>query len=81
MAISQSPIPKQPSQSIKKLLQKKWLKIILSLILTGLGAALTGILFKTGIHTVENYRSNLLLYLPRWIILPLLGGLGGLISG
>tara|TARA_B100000965_G_scaffold179223_1_gene149493 strand:+ start:1262 stop:2620 length:1359 start_codon:yes stop_codon:yes gene_type:complete len=69
------------SESITKLLQKKWLIVVLSLILTGLGAALTGILFKSGIYTVENYRSNILRYLPRWVVLPLLGGLGGLISG
>ena len=78
---NQNPIKKISSESIKKLLQKKWLIVILSLILTGLGAALTGILFKSGIYRVENYRSNILLYLPRWLVLPLLGGLGGLISG
>ena len=74
-------IHKRSSQSIKKLLQQKWFIVVLSLILTGLGAALTGILFKSGIYKVENYRSSLLQYLPRWIILPLLGGLGGFISG
>ena len=78
---SQNIIQTRSSESIKKLLQKKWLIVTLSLILTGLGAALTGILFKSGIYRVENYRSNILLYLPRWLVLPLLGGLGGLISG
>jgi len=78
---SQNPVKKKSSQSIKKLLQKKWLNVILALILTGLGAALTGILFKTGIHALENYRSNLLRYIPRWIVLPILGALGGLIAG
>ena len=78
---TQNLIKQKSSQSIKKLLKKKWLVVIFALILTGSGAALTGILFKTGIYTVENYRSNLLNYLPRWIVLPLLGGLGGLISG
>jgi len=78
---SQNPVKKKPSQSIKKLLQRKWLNVILALILTGLGAALTGILFKTGIHALEDYRSNLLTYMPRWIVLPILGALGGLISG
>ena len=77
----QNQIQKRPNQSIKKLLQKKWLIVTLSLILTGLGAALTGILFKSGIYRVENYRSNILEYLPRWIVLPLLGGIGGLLSG
>ena len=69
------------TQSIKKLLEKKWINVIFALILTGLGAALTGILFKTGIHALEDYRSNLLEYMPRWIVLPILGVLGGLISG
>jgi len=78
---NQNPIKKISSESIKKLLERKWLIVILALILTGLGAALTGILFKSGIYTVENYRSNILRYLPRWLVLPLLGGLGGLISG
>tara|TARA_B100000965_G_scaffold392662_1_gene402471 strand:+ start:729 stop:2087 length:1359 start_codon:yes stop_codon:yes gene_type:complete len=78
---NQNTIQKRSSESIKRLLQKKWLIVILALILTGLGAALTGILFKSGIYTVENYRSNILRYLPRKIFLPLLGGLGGFISG
>ena len=78
---SQNSIQKKSTQSIKRLLQRKWLSVILALILTGLGAALTGILFKTGIHALEDYRSNLLAYIPRWIVLPILGALGGLISG
>ena len=72
---SQNPIKKKSSQSIIKLLQRKWLNVILALILTGLGAALTGILFKTGIHALEDYRSNLLAHMPRWIVLPILGAL------
>ena len=78
---SQNSIKNKSSQSIKKLLQKKWLNVILALFLTGLGAALTGILFKTGIHALENYRTILLLYIPRWIVLPILGAIGGLIAG
>ncbi len=78
---NQKQIQKRSNQSIKKLLQKKWLIVVFSLILTGLGAALTGILFKSGIYRFENYRLHLLQYLPRWVVLPLLGGLGGFISG
>ncbi len=81
MIQNQNPIRKISTKSIKKLLQRKWLNVILALILTGFGAALTGILFKTGIHVLEDYRSNLLGYIPRWILLPVLGTLGGLISG
>ncbi len=72
---------KKSSQSIKKLLRQKWLIVVIALMLTALGAALTGVLFKAGIDTLENYRSNLLENLPRSIILPLLGGLGGFLSG
>ncbi len=74
-------IQSKPNQSIKKLLKQKWLIVVVALMLTALGAALTGVLFKTGIHTLENYRSNLLLNIPRSIVLPILGGLGGLLSG
>ena len=66
--------------SIRKLLRQRWLVVGLALILTGLGAALTGVLFKTGIHTLDNWRLELLEILPAWFILPLLGGIGGLIS-
>jgi len=81
MINSQNLVQKKSSESIKKLLQKKWLNVIFALILTGLGAALTGILFKTGIQSLEHYRSDLLSYMPRWIVLPILGALGGLIAG
>ena len=76
-----NPFKKKSIKSTKKLGQRKWLNVIFALILTGLGAALTGVLFKTGIHKLEEYRSNLLAYIPRWIVLPLLGAFGGFISG
>ena len=69
------------SQSIKKLVRQKWLIVVVALMLTALGAALTGILFKAGIHTLENYRRDLLDNLPRSVVLPLLGGAGGFLSG
>jgi len=67
--------------SIRKLVHQRWFVVVLALILTGLGAALTGVLFKTGIHTLDDWRLDLLKILPAWFILPLLGGCGGLISG
>ena len=67
--------------SIRKLLRQRWFVVVLALIFTGLGAALTGVLFKTGVHTLDNLRLELLTILPAWFILPLLGGLGGLLSG
>jgi len=81
MKNSKNLVQKKSSESIKKLLEKKWLNVILALVLTGLGAALTGILFKSGIQSLENYRSDLLSNTPRWIVLPILGALGGLIAG
>lgn len=78
--INPNPFQNQSSQSIKILLRQKWLVVVLALMLTALGAALTGVLFKTGIHTLENYRTNLLQNLPRSIVLPVLGGLGGFLS-
>ena len=68
-------------QSIQRLLKKRWLIVSLALILTGLGAAITGVLFKAGIHSLEEWRLSLLKHFPAWIVLPILGGLGGLISG
>ncbi len=69
------------SRTIKNLLQKKWLSVILALILTGLGAAITGVLFKAGVQTLGNWRLSLLNEYPVWLILPALGALGGLLSG
>ncbi len=67
-------------QSIRKLLKQRWFVVILALMLTGLGAALTGVLFKTGVHALDTWRLKLLEVLPAWFILPLLGGFGGLLS-
>ena len=58
MKNSKNLVQKKSSESIKKLLEKKWLNVILALVLTGLGAALTGILFKSGIGNRK--------YLNRW---------------
>ncbi len=68
-------------KTIWKLVRQRWFVVVLALMLTGLGAALTGILFKTGIHSLDNWRLELLENFPAWLILPLLGGFGGLISG
>ena len=69
------------SKTIQKLLKQKWLVVIFALMLTGLGAALTGVLFKAGIHKVDDWRFALLEKFPAWLVLPVLGGLGGFISG
>jgi len=67
--------------SIRNLLRQKWLTVVLALALTGLGAAFTGVLFKAGIHSLDEWRLNLLKQFPAWCILPFLGGIGGCISG
>ncbi len=68
------------SRSIKQLLQQQWFIVVVALMLTGLGAALTGVLFKSGVHALEGWRHQLLENFPAWLILPTLGGLGGLTS-
>ena len=69
------------SRSIRRLLERRWLVVVLALSLTGLGAAITGLLFKSGIHLLADWRLELLHDLPAWIVLPVLGATGGLISG
>ncbi|AAQ00911.1 MULTISPECIES: ClC family H(+)/Cl(-) exchange transporter [Prochlorococcus] len=69
------------SHSIRNLLRQRWFVVVLALGLTGLGAALTGVLFKEGIYLLDNWRLNLLKMQPAWLILPALGGIGGLLSG
>ena len=69
------------SRSIRKLLQKRWLVVVFALALTGLGAALAGVLFKTAVYQLDGWRLALLKEIPPWLLLPTLGGLGGLISG
>ncbi len=76
---------KQPnlvsSKSIRKLLKRRWFIVTIALILTGFGAAITGVLFKFGVHIVDDWRLELLKDIPAWIVLPGLGGIGGLVSG
>ena len=69
------------SRSIRNLLERRWLIVVLALALTGLGAAITGLLFKGGINLLRDWRLDLLNELPAWIVLPALGGFGGLVSG
>ncbi len=70
-----------PSRSIKKLLRQRSLVVALSLLLTGLGASITSIFFKTGIYFINNWRLELLDQLPSITVLPVFGALGGAIAG
>jgi len=71
------------SRSIRNLLERRWLVVVLALALTGLGAAITGLLFTGGINLLRDWRLNLLdeHQLPAWVVLPALGSFGGFLSG
>ena len=69
------------SRSIQRLLERRWLVVVLALALTGLGAAITGLLFTGGINLLKDWRLELLNDFPAWVVLPALGGFGGLLSG
>ncbi len=66
--------------SIKKILKQRWLVVSAALLLTSLGAAITGTLFKSGIKVLETWKIELLYEYSDWIVLPVLGGVGGTIS-
>ena len=68
------------SRSITRLLERRWLVVVLALALTGLGAAITGLLFTSGINLLRDWRLNLLNDLPAWVVLPALGAFGGMVS-
>ena len=80
-AIAQNLIEHSSIYSIRKLLRQRWFVVVLALILTGFGAAITGVLFRAGVHTLDYWRLKLLEILPAFLVLPSLGGIGGLISG
>ena len=68
------------SRSIKKLLKQRSLVVAFSLLLTGLGASITSISFKTGIYFINNWRLALLDQFPSIAVLPIFGALGGAIA-
>jgi len=69
------------SRSIKKLLKQRSLVVAFSLLLTGLGASITSISFKTGIYFINNWKLALLDQFPSITVLPMFGALGGAIAG
>jgi len=69
------------SRTIKKLLKQRSLVVIFSLLLTGLGASITSIFFKTGIYFINNWRLALLDQFSSIAVLPIFGALGGAIAG
>ena len=71
----------ESGKSIKKLLKQRWFVVVITLLLTGLGASITSVSFKTGIYFINNWRLNLLDKFPPFIVLPLFGLVGGGLSG
>ena len=71
----------ESAKSIKKLLKQRWFVVAIALLLTGLGASITSVSFKTGIYFINNWRLNLLDKFPPFIVLPLFGLVGGGLSG
>ena len=68
-------------KSIKKLLRQRFLVVAFALLLTGLGASITSVSFKTGINFINNWRLELLESYPPYLVLPLFGLIGGTLSG
>ena len=68
-------------KSIKKLLRQRSFVVAIALILTGLGASITSISFKTGIYFINNWRLDILEKFPPILVLPLFGLIGGACSG
>ena len=71
----------ESAKSIKKLLKQRWFVVVIALLLTGLGASITSVSFKTGIYFINNWRLNLLNKFPPFVVLPLFGLVGGGLSG
>ena len=71
----------ESAKSIKKLLKQRWFVVVIALLLTGLGASITSVSFKTGIYFINNWRLDLLDRYPPFIVLPLFGLVGGGLSG
>ncbi len=69
------------SRSIKKLLKQRSFVVVISLLLTGLGASITSISFKTGIYFINNWRLTLLDQFPSIAVLPIFGAIGGALAG
>ncbi|MEB3263469.1 MAG: chloride channel protein [Synechococcus sp.] len=73
----------QPVRStpIRRLLEHRWLVVILALVITGLGAASAALLFRTGLDDLGRWRIHMLALGPDLLLLPAIGGGGGLVAG
>ena len=70
----------QSTRSIRRLLEERWWSVALALLLTGFSAAAAGLLFKNGVGWLGTWRLRLLAQAPAVLVLPLMGGVGGLLS-
>ncbi len=70
-----------PSGSIQRLLEHRWLPVVLALVITGLGAASAALVFRTGLDGLGRWRLRMLQLGPAWLLLPAITGGGGLIAG
>ena len=68
------------SRNLERLVQQRWPSVVLTLIVTGLGAAAAGLLFKTGVGWLGSWRLGLLKLASPWVVLPGMGAIGGLLS-
>lgn len=66
---------------LSQFIEKRWYLLLLALALTGLSASLSAVLFRSGVHRLEELRLSLLSLIPPLVALPVLGAVGGLISG
>lgn len=69
------------TSTIRRMLEEHWLKVILALVITGLGAASAALLFKVGLDGLGRLRIRMLALGPDWLLLPAISGGGGLIAG
>jgi CIC family chloride channel protein len=69
------------SRNLERLIEQRWPAVVITLLVTSLGAAVTGLLFKTGVGWLGSWRLRLLELASPWLVLPLLGALGGALSG
>ena len=63
------------------MLKRRWLLLVLGLVITGLGAASAALLFKGGLDLVGRARLRIVRLGPDFLLLPLICGAGGLMAG
>ncbi|MCY7393382.1 MAG: chloride channel protein, partial [Leptolyngbyaceae cyanobacterium CAN_BIN12] len=73
-------LPSTAFNSLRPLLKPKRLAIF-EAVLIGLVAALAAVLLKQGVHWFSSWRVRESLLLPAWLLLPVVGLIGGMLSG